>query len=543
MSEPIPTQEQSLVIDYSGNLVAIAKPGSGKTFVLAQKIQGILGEMPEYRGVIAISYTNKASAELAQRATRGIVKARASFFGTVDSFCVKEIVLPFLAHLWGKPASEVTISRLRDLPPSEAAGFGDLQDGHFSAEYISTHVTSFQSQFLGGRVFLETLGALAYFTLKHSNACRSYLSARYSHVFIDEYQDSGYEQHALFLELQSIGLTAVAVGDVDQAIFGFSHKDPKFLLELAHRSDFRTFQITQNHRCHASLVNYSTRIIASQGEIVPALDTRVFFKACAGTAAAIAQWIESVLSRVMADYQVSRASDIGILVFGNVSGQLVDGAMQRKRRLVQTHPIEEHFSLWAGLFAQLLSYRYDQKQTAQAIVDRTARGLNTGESRSALAQIKALRTVADEELMVRMEEIAMLLLPNAAKDAALALLKASKIGDLVRAFRPAADDEVQIMSLHKSKGLEFDVVFHLDLYEWLLPKKQPGPGNDFDNPIFPSLQQDLNLHYVGVTRARKACFLCTSTRRIKSDGDEKKGSPSEFLNINGLPQLRVPSPY
>ena len=37
-------------------------------------------------------------------------------------------------------------------------------------------------------------------------------------------------------------------------------------------------------------------------------------------------------------------------------------------------------------------------------------------------------------------------------------------------FLPAKDDEVLIMTLHKSKGLEFDIVFHLDLYEYILPK-------------------------------------------------------------------------
>lgn len=51
----------------------------------------------------------------------------------------------------------------------------------------------------------------------------------------------------------------------------------------------------------------------------------------------------------------------------------------------------------------------------------------------------------------------------------------------------------------KAKGLGFDIAFHLDLYEWAFPAKRPGPKNDFNNPEFLSIDQDVNLHYVGIT--------------------------------------------
>jgi DNA helicase-2/ATP-dependent DNA helicase PcrA len=64
MSEQVPTPEQIAAIDYSNSLVAIAKPGSGKTFVLARKIRNVLSTLLDHQGVIAISYTNKSSEEL-----------------------------------------------------------------------------------------------------------------------------------------------------------------------------------------------------------------------------------------------------------------------------------------------------------------------------------------------------------------------------------------------------------------------------------------------------------------------------------------------
>ena len=93
-------------------------------------------------------------------------------------------------------------------------------------------------------------------------------------------------------------------------------------------------------------------------------------------------------------------------------------------------------------------------------------------------------------------------------------------------------------TLHKSKGLEFDVVIHLDLYEWILPKKKPGDNNDFDNPVYENWTQDLNLHYVGLTRARKGCILISSTKRTNYEYKTKQGRDSEFIWLNQIKELR-----
>ena len=90
------------------------------------------------------------------------------------------------------------------------------------------------------------------------------------------------------------------------------------------------------------------------------------------------------------------------------------------------------------------------------------------------------------------------------------------------------------MTLHKSKGLEFDAVFHLDLYKSVLPAKQSH--NDTKK-----MEEDKNLHYVGITRAKKCCFLLTSTKSIvnyKAEIQEWNSNPSEFLEIKNLIPLR-----
>lgn len=62
-----PTEQQKAILECRENLVVIAAPGSGKTFVLSEKIKNDIKELLDYQGIIAISYTNKASLELKNR--------------------------------------------------------------------------------------------------------------------------------------------------------------------------------------------------------------------------------------------------------------------------------------------------------------------------------------------------------------------------------------------------------------------------------------------------------------------------------------------
>ena len=76
----VPTMQQKDIISRNGNAVIVAGPGSGKTWILAKKIQEVLQECRSYQGVIAISYTNKASKELENRAKLLCKETKQSFW-------------------------------------------------------------------------------------------------------------------------------------------------------------------------------------------------------------------------------------------------------------------------------------------------------------------------------------------------------------------------------------------------------------------------------------------------------------------------------
>lgn len=80
----------------------LRRPGSGKTYTIVKKIEKILEKSYEYQGIIAISYTKKASRELEQRCKMTGISMKSSFFGTIDNFYISEIIMPFVKYFFNK---------------------------------------------------------------------------------------------------------------------------------------------------------------------------------------------------------------------------------------------------------------------------------------------------------------------------------------------------------------------------------------------------------------------------------------------------------
>lgn len=537
-----PTPQQTRILDETASCVVVAQPGSGKTFTLACKIKEILKNLYEFQGVIAISYTNKASGELKKRSLEGGLNKKGSFFGTIDKFYISEIILPFGKHLFGTPTREFEIKKETGDPKTD-----ELKDKLLAIGYENLTPKAFQwlgKLYLNGIILLETVGILALYILDNSFACRRYLSTRYSHIIIDEYQDSGKEQHELFVRLNQIGMCSIAVGDANQSIYAFSGKDSKYLLMLAQdEANFKTYPLSINHRCHYSIVDYSTRLLSSEFQPENEDEIRVFEKTVTGSEIDIARWIDSAIPTIAMEFKIEHLNDIGILVRGGRTGDIVHHNLTLKHKYFTSTLLDEDSSLWGGIFRSLLTLIFDPKMTRYEMLEEYINiDLQPNQAKILFGMIGELVKNARENesdianLLYDFVEIARFILPRAENANAINILNqvlTSK--DMLSSFKPAADDEIQLMTLHKSKGLEFDVVFHLDLYRFILPKYKCTESE---------LIQDLNLHYVGITRAKKACFLCGSTERHRSvDKPPVEAELSPFLYQHDLYNYRLISPW
>lgn len=96
-----------------------------------------------------------------------------------------------------------------------------------------------------------------------------------------------------------------------------------------------------------------------------------------------------------------------------------------------------------------------------------------------------------------------------------------------------AGDRITLMTLHRSKGLEFPVVFLTGCEEGVLPYEESD------------LEEERRLFYVGMTRAKRRLFLSYAKTRFLF-GKMRKGGPSPFLQdieekLRILQQSRAPA--
>lgn len=544
----VPTDPQKAIIGHDGNTVVLASPGSGKTFVLSEMIKRQLAkdDMRPYQGVIAISYTRKASAHLRRKALGDGTDGKNSFFGTIDSFCLSQIINKFGAFVFGYPSVEVSPVEIDGLEESRRMDFEWIDTAHPDYNTIDeARWDMLYALFRDGVVLIEALELMALRVVKESKACRNYVKARFTHVFIDEYQDADTYTNAIFENFVGLGLTGIVVGDKNQSIFGFAHKTSQYLEALSRNTSFTAFPLLDNFRCSLPIINYSSRLLDAGYQVTPTTEDGVYHITVTGGEEDVAEWLSRAVPTVCNGMKIDDYSQVAILVKKGTMQTLMNQELTIPHRLIETTILDRDMNPRSRLYGMLLQYYFDERMSFFEVIDEFEdyESLTLGERKHLMELKKKIRAVEEYEIVKKLPvlfpKVAKILLPQYQESYAVQHLK-TVLGDenLLNTYRPLKKDEVVLMTLHKSKGLEFDVVFLLNMNEWELPGKHLTAEGDFDSVVYNDYNQDLDLHYVGITRARKACFLVSSSKRTNSRGRLSNACPSEFLGMNGLEKLR-----
>lgn len=521
-----PTKEQKDIIECEGNIVVTAKPGSGKTYTVVEKIAAVVPSLPDYKGIIAISFTNKASDELKKRCRQRGVEPKQSFFGTIDKFYISQIIIPFASHLtYTTPEYEVVNNLSGDPKYAELIGLKE--------SLTEARKNLLLMMLKEGKIFLEISGETALYILENVPGALKYIKARYSHIFIDEYQDCGEIQHKIFLLLIANGLVGIAVGDTNQAIYGFSNRFPRYLISLIGQNDFKHFELNKNHRCHPSISEYSLCLYGASNSIPQ--DKRMFWVQIDGNEAAIAQRIDQNLEKIKLKFGVEHNNQVAILCRNNGTIQMLDSVLKTAHKTFVDTLLDRDNSDWGRFFRDILFAYFDDTVYAVDYAERLfSQDLDPRKYHKALSLCNAIFSCSPDNIASAEPDIiklAKLFYPKKeSKSVVTSLDQILNDAALLKSYSPASDNEVNLMTLHKSKGLEFNIVFHMDLYKWIFPNEY----GDADAQM-----QDLNLHYVGVTRAIDACYLMNGTKRYsKKQNDFISTAPSPFLSKPGMTERR-----
>jgi DNA helicase II / ATP-dependent DNA helicase PcrA len=517
-------EQRAIVTHDSGPLLVVAGPGAGKTRVLTHAIAHRIGNgLPPGR-CLAVTFTRRARDELRERLA-ALLGAEAAAQVTVATFHGLGLLI------------------LRDL------GLEDRVD-------------------LEGPDGFDELLTLPLALLGDDPAVAAGYRSRWTDVFVDEYQDVDEQQYRLLRLLTAPDSRVCAIGDPDQAIYGFRGGDVGYFLQF--QSDFdsaATVQLSRSYRSAPTIVRAAMELIrpgtlVPGRELVPARsdipDGPVALRAVSDEreeAEAVAAEIEKLLGgasfhaldsravdgRNRAEHQLS-FSDFAVLYRTSAQGAAVGEALARRgfphqrrshARLAETAGVPQILAA-LGTSGRLDAGVIDAVPVAELLAKAVQTALSSvpavssGPAAASAGSVGAVDSQRDAELK-RAEAIAAIrsaadvLAPLAGRCGADLgqFLDEVALGAEVDTWDPRAD-RITLLTLHAAKGLEFPVVFIVGCDDGLLPLR-PWRGAEID------YAEERRLLFVGMTRATTRLTLLTAAKRMMR-GEVTECSPSPFIS-------------
>ena len=272
--ERTPNPEQQQAVASEAKLILVtAGPGTGKTHTLVERVRDLVTrrQVPA-AAIVAITFTNRAAAEIDERLGR--LGIQGVFVGTFHRFCLDGLRQEQPGLTVAGPEDRELI--LRQLFPSVSHGerqrLATAIDHHFTAlntgqaEPAPTPGVNSYLQALTAQGLVDLDGVIPLFLqqLTQDQAFVASLRQRVKHLLVDEFQDVNHAQYQLVRALAQ-GADLFAIGDPDQAIYGFRGSDPAFFHDFAANRTLpghtAAIPLTRNYRSAAIILSAATTLI------------------------------------------------------------------------------------------------------------------------------------------------------------------------------------------------------------------------------------------------------------------------------------------
>ncbi len=277
----------------TGPLLVVAGAGSGKTRVLTSRVAHLIAERGVSPfGILAITFTNKAAAEMKDRVAALVGPiAHKMWVSTFHSACVR--MLRSDAERIGFPrhfsiydqgdAVRLTGYVIRDLNmdnkrfPSRsihASISASKNEGVGSSAYMERATGPFEKKIAevfieyqkrllrAGAMDFDDLLANTVHLLRSNPDILDEWRRRFQHILVDEYQDTNQVQNDLVMMLAEEHRNLCVVGDSDQSIYGFRGADISNILDFETAfPDATVVVLDQNYRSTQTILDAANAVI------------------------------------------------------------------------------------------------------------------------------------------------------------------------------------------------------------------------------------------------------------------------------------------
>jgi superfamily I DNA/RNA helicase len=273
-----PTAQQRRAIEAPlGPVLVVAGPGAGKTYCLISRIQHLIHRMDiAPRRILAVTFTNKASEEIATRLHEARGPAAVDVTrGTLHGICFA-VLRDFAERCGLRPGFGVAdeeyqlgvLKRLRIPERRRAQVLGLFCLHRLQGRPLSERGTELLARYqerLRARNLadFDDLVALTERLLRTDAAAAAELRARWDYLLVDEFQDLSPVQYGIVRRLAEGHRNLFGVGDDEQSIFSWAGSDPLIIDKF--REDFglgEPIVLDRNCRCSIQIFETAKRLIA-----------------------------------------------------------------------------------------------------------------------------------------------------------------------------------------------------------------------------------------------------------------------------------------
>jgi len=580
-------EQQAAASAPIGPVRIVAGAGTGKTRTLIHRIAywHHMGVAPANK-VLAVTFTRKSAAELRHRlGAMGITGVSAQTFHSAALSQLREFWVVggqtsnFPTLLTGKDQYfAIRRAITQSLKPSEDPKQPRKKVDTVLQRNFTEELTMVRSKMIDMKIYLESSefsgpkGAITkaefveavqrYEDMKKANNLMDYADAlircvrmienvphvaekirsRYEHFLVDEYQDNDPVQERLLEAWLGDRNSICVVGDPRQTIFSFKGADPKIMRDFSTKHpESVTVELTKNYRSTRNIIEWANRIMrdttasgGAKSELSPMEPS--------GWNPQVRSYYTEKVELEQTAIRIKQMTDRSQISLGEVAVLLRFrddiAKVRRSLSMAGIQSVSPNDEFWRDVEPVLK----DMKKRAS---DPELLGREVlAESLDSLRWIsEASEPDAEDD---EYSELGQNLLEITDSIEGVSSMNVARLLEAYKALegqgKDATDgDAVNVMTIHQSKGLEWDAVFIPRFVEGALPTSHAKTEEQLD--------EERRLTYVGITRARKYLELSWGeTYKFKDrTGSEKTRSQSvssfeKYLKEVAKPIQKKPDP-